>query len=227
MTRFEREAVSDGFSRIAGVDEVGRGPLSGPVVAAAVLLAPDIFESYPTEVLKNPAAGKDLHWPYCVKDSKKLTPKKRQSLLPIIYENARAVGVGIVWPGEIDKINILQASLRAMEKAVLCLCETRLSSPVFVLPDFLLIDGPHKIKNLTTQQRPVVSGDSISLTIACASIVAKTARDSIMRAYHKIYPQYNFMKNKGYGTAEHIDALRTYGPTPIHRKTFRGVSEFY
>lgn len=261
MLKYEREAAAGGRTLVAGVDEVGRGPLAGPVVAAAVILD-SVFLN--PETLKS---GKSPHlWLTLIKDSKKLTPKKRQALLPLIYKGARGVGVGIVWPGQIDELNILRASLLAMERAVLALFKGKKSleekspvtllsgkkSPVILLPgknlpgkksqkekshvillpgkkssvtlspDFLLIDGVHRIDSLNTiDQLAIVSGDSKSASIACASIVAKVARDNIMCAYHTYYPQYNFPANKGYGTREHVTALRNCGPTPIHRKSFK------
>lgn len=179
---------------MAGTDEAGRGPLAGPVVAAAV-----IFASIPQGSLIN--------------DSKKLTPKKRESLVFEIYRKAYSVGVGVVWPEEIDRINIHRASLKAMERAV---------SALSVTPDLLLVDGSFPT-GLSIPQRPIISGDARSISIAAASIIAKTARDNMMEAYHGIYPEYNFASHKGYPTKEHLSALVRLGPTPIHRLTFRGV----
>ncbi len=194
MDSFEKEALANGYRFVAGLDEAGRGPLAGPVVAAAV-----IFTCLPENSQIN--------------DSKKLTPKKREALVFEIYRRAFSVGVGIVWPEEIDLINIHKASLKAMEKAV---------SSLSVAPDLLLIDGSFPT-GLRTPQRPIVSGDSLSISIAAASIIAKTARDNLMAAYHALYPGYNFASHKGYPTREHLLALQKLGPTPIHRMTFRGV----
>jgi len=195
MDIHEKDAHSKGFKTVAGVDEAGRGPLAGPVVAAAVVFP------FPPPL--------DLG----IKDSKALTSGARKKILLDIYRTATSVGVGIVWPVEIDRINILKASLKAMELAI-----ERLS----VKPDMILVDGNFPI-NTDTPQRPIISGDALSVSIAAASIVAKTARDTIMESYHRLYPHYNFISNKGYPTKEHLSALNAHGPTPIHRKTFRGV----
>ena len=195
MVIHEKDAHSKGFKTVAGVDEAGRGPLAGPVVAAAVVFP------FPPPL--------DLG----IKDSKALTSGAREKILLDIYRTATSVGVGIVWPVEIDRINILKASLKAMELAI-----ERLS----VKPDMILVDGNFPI-NTDTPQRPIISGDALSVSIAAASIVAKTARDTIMESYHRLYPHYNFISNKGYPTKEHLSALNAHGPTPIHRKTFRGV----
>ncbi|HVY54936.1 MAG TPA: ribonuclease HII [Thermodesulfobacteriota bacterium] len=178
----------------AGVDEAGRGPLAGPVVAAAVIL-PESFN----------IPGLD--------DSKKLTHSERVAVLECIVSSALAFAVGIVHHEEIDRINILRASLRAMEIAVGALGKK---------PDFLLVDGNQKT-SLLIPQETVVKGDSRCCSIAAASIVAKVKRDQIMDEYHEIYPQYNFRSHKGYPTREHLEAIRRYGPCPIHRKSFRGV----
>ncbi|MEK7772938.1 MAG: ribonuclease HII, partial [Deltaproteobacteria bacterium] len=164
MDSFERDAFLGGYRSIAGVDEAGRGPLAGPVVAGAVVF------KYP------PPLGLGIN------DSKKLTPSKRASLVFDIYRTAAAVGVGIVWPADVDRLNIHRASLLAMEKAV-----RGLGAGLILPPDFILIDGLFRT-SLDIPQLPVVSGDSLSVSIAAASIIAKTSRDSIMDAYHRIYP---------------------------------------
>lgn len=192
MDSFEKDALSRGFRTVAGIDEVGRGPLAGPVVAAAVVFTPALM-----------GMG--------IKDSKKLTPKKRETLALDIYMTAPAVGVGVVWPEEVDAVNIHRATLKAMAIAA-----EALPAP----PDHLLIDGIFTVDTLAIPQTPVKSGDSRSVAIAAASIIAKTTRDSIMVAYHSLYPCYNFLKNKGYGTREHLSALHSSGPSPIHRKSF-------
>jgi ribonuclease HII len=190
---FEKEIWAKG--RIpAGVDEAGRGPLAGPVVAAAVVLPDDCK-----------IEGLD--------DSKKLSHSKREKILEEIKSIAISYAVGIVEPEEIDKINILRASLLAMEISV---------KQLTTKPDYLLIDGNQKT-SLLLMQETIVKGDSKSCSIAAASILAKVTRDSIMEEYHSIYPEYNFKGHKGYPTKEHYQALREYGPCPIHRKTFRGV----
>jgi len=194
---FEREARRNGYSLIAGIDEAGRGPLAGPVVSAAVVL-PETFSIVDVD------------------DSKKLTPKKRAGLFPGIQETALAVGVGIVEPETIDSINILQAALLSMAKAV---------ENLVIQPDFLLIDGPFTIP-LNLPQNPLPKGDSLSISIAAASIIAKVTRDRMMVDFDRIYPEYGFSKHKGYPTRAHRDAIRKFGCSPIHRKTFKGVKEY-
>ncbi|MBW2221798.1 MAG: ribonuclease HII [Deltaproteobacteria bacterium] len=184
------------YRYIAGIDEVGRGPLAGPVMAAAVVLPP-----------------------YCelpgIDDSKKLTPLKREKLYADIFEAALSVGIGRVDQVEIDKINILNASLKAMAIAL-----NNLSCPV----EYVLVDGIFPVAT-DISQMTLKKGDSKSVLIAAASVVAKVTRDKIMEEYHDQYPCYNFARNKGYGTREHLDALKKYGCSPLHRKTFRGVTE--
>lgn len=196
MDTFEKEAHSNGFSAIAGVDEAGRGPLAGPVVAAAVILP------FPPPL----DAG--------FRDSKALSVRAREALVMEVFRRARAVGIGVVWPAEIDLLNIHRATLRAMERAV-----QRLSAR----PDMLLVDGSFRVAGVQVEQRTIVSGDARSVSIAAASIVAKTTRDGIMAAYHHIFPQYDFKANKGYGTKDHMSAIGEHGPASVHRKTFRGV----
>ncbi len=196
MDCFEKDALDKGYSLVAGIDEAGRGPLAGPVVAAAV-----VFDTLPLEI--------------GIKDSKALTPRRREYLFEEIKKRAVCVGIGIVEPQEIDKINILKASLKAMEKSVRSLS---------INPQFLLIDGRFPIE-LDIPQKTVIKGDSISVTIAAASIIAKVTRDRIMESYHKRYPVYGFNRHKGYGTEAHLMAIERYGPLPIHRKSFKGVKE--
>lgn len=193
MDSFEKNAFHKGFCNIAGVDEAGRGPLAGPVVAAAVI--------FPYPPPKNPH----------IRDSKTLTRLKRKKVLFEIFRSASAVGIGVVWHDEVDSINIHRASLKAMQKAV---------ESLSITPGILLIDGPFTI-NSSIAQKPIVDGDALSTSIAAASIVAKTTRDSIMDAYHRLYPHYNFRRNNGYGTIEHLSALREIGPCPIHRRSFK------
>ena len=181
----------------AGVDEAGRGPLAGPVVAAAVILP----ESFTIDGLD---------------DSKKLTHPQRVKILQQIIASAVDIAVGVVDHEAIDSINILRASLRAMEIAVNNLGKR---------PDFLLIDGNQRT-SLLIPQETVVKGDSRCCSIAAASIVAKVRRDEIMNEYHEIYPEYNFRSHKGYPTKEHLEAIRKHGPCPIHRRSFRGVLVF-
>ncbi|MBI3397846.1 MAG: ribonuclease HII [Deltaproteobacteria bacterium] len=198
MDAYEQQAIKEGYRYIAGTDEAGRGPLAGPVVAAAV-----VFKFPPP-----------LH--LGIRDSKTLSPSQRDNILLNIYREAVSVGVGVVWIDEIETTNIHTASLKAMAEAI-----KRLNP----LPDFILIDGSFPI-DLSISQLPVIKGDTKSVSIAAASIVAKTVRDSIMGAYHVIFPNYNFIKHKGYGTTEHLEAIKCFGPSPIHRKTFKGVKEY-
>jgi len=191
---FEAEVRTRGFRVIAGLDEAGRGPLAGPVVAAAVVLPP-----------KGKWTGVD--------DSKKLSAGQREKIFPLLFEKALGVGVGIVEAQEIDRLNILQASLKAMQLAV-----EKLPLP----PDFLLIDGIHTLR-VPLPQQTIPKGDQRCLSIAAASIVAKVTRDRLMTAYHDQYPQYNFARHKGYGTKEHLQAIRKYGCCPLHRQSFRTI----
>ena len=197
MLRYETEAKEMGYQRIAGVDEAGRGPLAGPVVAAAVILPHGI-------------AIKGLT------DSKKLSPQSREKFFPQIKSLALGYGVAVVPEDVIDKINILQASLLAMKLAVEKLTDT---------PDCLLIDGIHPI-TFASYQRTIIEGDGLSLSIAAASVLAKVTRDNLMAEYHNEFPQYGFDQHKGYGTKLHRDRIKQFGPCPIHRKTFKGVREF-
>ncbi len=191
MNTFEKLAYCEGYQCIAGVDEAGRGPLAGPVVAAAVIFPP-AYQNFE------------------INDSKKLTSCKRDKLYKVISEDAIAVGVGVADAAVIDRINILRASLQAMREAVLDLS---------VAPDFILIDGLHTIP-FDLAQKALVKGDSLSVSIAAASIIAKVSRDRIMEMYHRQFPQYNFMQNKGYGTAEHRKILQEIGMCKIHRRSF-------
>jgi len=194
---FEKASRKDGFFRVAGVDEAGRGPLAGPVVAAAVVLPADA-------VLPG------------VTDSKKLSPAVRDRLYDTIYTQALAIGIGIVDAVEIDRINILRAALFSMAVAA-----GNLSPP----PDCLLIDGNQCIP-IPIPQRPIPKGDTLSLSIAAASIVAKVTRDRLMDRYALWYPEFDFSRHKGYPTKDHKEAIRCFGCTPIHRKTFKGVREY-
>ena len=192
----EKRVREEGFSKIAGVDEVGRGPLAGPVVSAAVIL--------PERV--------DLDR---LDDSKRLSPRRREQLFDAIYEQAISVGIGLVDPPEIDRINILQASLLSMAMAVANLQPS---------PDYLLVDGTFPIRS-TLPQRAVKHGDRQCLSIAAASVVAKVTRDRLMGLYDEEFPGFGFGRHKGYGTDAHRAAIRTLGCCPIHRRTFRGVKE--
>jgi ribonuclease HII len=199
----EHKLWERGFRMVAGVDEVGRGPLAGPVVAACVIFPPAVNgRRFTADSLPG------------VDDSKKLTSAKREGLFDLILTNALDVGIGIVREKDIDRVNILNASLTAMWKAV-----KKLKNP----PDFILVDGNQKIPHLSLPQMSVIKGDSLSLSVAAASIIAKVTRDRIMLKYHKRYPEFCFAENKGYGTKAHIDALKTLGPCKIHRLSFKLV----
>jgi len=183
-----------GYRLIAGVDEAGRGPLAGPVVAAAVIFPEGL-------VLEG------------VRDSKEMTENAREKAFPLIHEKALSVGVGVISAEDIDKINILQASLQAMKQAIVSL-DPR--------PDFCLVDGIHPVP-VPIPYRCLKKGDRLSHSISAASIVAKVYRDRIMCSFHEKFPVYGFSENKGYGTAQHLAALREQGACPIHRMTFRRV----
>ena len=189
LKTYEREYAA--YGAICGIDEVGRGPLAGPVVAGAVILPKDCDILY-------------------INDSKKLTEKKREELYHVIMEKAVAVGIGMAGPQRIDEINILQATYEAMREAV---------GKLAVKPDLLLNDAV-TIPQIDIRQVPIIKGDAKSISIGAASIVAKVTRDRLMVEYDKVMPEYGFASNKGYGSAAHIEALKKYGPSPIHRKTF-------
>jgi len=193
---FERAASEGGFCAIAGLDEAGRGALCGPVVAAAVIL------------FKNQRIPG-------VDDSKQLTHLRRQRLYGEILQSARAVGIGLARAGEIDRINILEATRVAMGRAV---------GRLRAIPDYLLIDAL-RLPAVSIPQQAIIKGDCLSHSIAAASIIAKVTRDRIMAVWHRRYPQFGWDTNKGYGTERHLLALREFGPCPIHRKTFRGVCD--
>jgi ribonuclease HII len=195
LTRYEKELRLQGFTHIAGIDEVGRGPLAGPVVTAAVILPHDFF-----------LAG--------LNDSKKLSETKREEYYEYIRENAISIGVGMVHAEEIDSINIYQATKKAMNEAIVHLP---------VQPDYLLIDAM-KIHSPFPSQS-IIKGDSKSISIAAASIIAKVTRDRMMKEYAVKYPGYAFEKNAGYGTKDHLMGLKRFGVTPLHRKSFAPVKE--
>lgn len=191
---YERMARKAGFGLIAGVDEAGRGPLAGPVVAAAVIIPEGAT-----------LAG--------VRDSKQMPPRAREEAFSLIQRAAVSVGIGVVSNRFIDEFDILRASLEAMKQAV---------SFLDPRPDFVLVDGIQTIP-LSIPQKCLKRGDQLSLSISAASVIAKVYRDRIMNALHNQFPAYDFRSNKGYGTARHLDAIRRYGPAPIHRRTFKGV----
>ncbi|PAE26722.1 ribonuclease HII [Bacillus sp. 7894-2] len=197
MTRYERQYRSQGFQLIAGIDEVGRGPLAGPVVAAAVILPENFY-----------LPGLD--------DSKKVSERKREEYFEIINDEAEAVSVGIIEPEEIDRINIFEATKKAMLSAI---------EGLNPKPDFLLVDA---VKLLTPYPlEAIIKGDGKSVTIAAASIIAKVTRDRMMAEIGKEFPQYGFGKNMGYGTKEHLEAITLHGITPYHRKSFAPIKDSY
>ena len=189
--KYERELLSRGYKYICGVDEVGRGPLAGPVVCAAVIMPfDDIIEG--------------------VDDSKKLSAKKREELASLIEKKAVALNICLVEPEKIDEINILEATKLCMKNAV---------EGLKIKPDFVITDGNMKL-DIDMEQASIVKGDALSYTIGSASIAAKVYRDKLMDGYAGIYPQYGFEKHKGYGTSAHIDAIKTNGQCPVHRRSF-------
>ncbi len=196
MYSYERQVWAMGYKLVAGLDEVGRGPLAGPVVAAAVIL--------PGEVM---LPG--------LEDVRRLTARRRQEVYEEIREKALAIGIGMVQPDGIDEAHVTMATYRAMVKAV---------QDLAVAPDYLLVDGVH-LPDVTQPQAPIVNGDGQSCSIAAASVVAKVARDAYMIEVDKIYPQYGFASHKGYGTQEHREALERYGPCPLHRRSGGAVRE--
>jgi ribonuclease HII len=191
MTEFERKCYEHGYMLVAGVDEVGRGPLAGPVVAAAVILGEGVL-----------IPG--------VNDSKKLSEQKREYLYDEIKAQALCCSIGIVDEKVIDEINILNATYLAMKQAL---------DGLSTKPEFILLDAV-TLKDVAIPQKGIIKGDSLSLSIAAASIIAKVERDRIISSYDEIYPQFSFSKHKGYGTSEHIECIKKYGLLPIHRRSF-------
>ncbi len=189
MCSFEKEYSM--YSYICGIDEAGRGPLAGPVVAGAVILPKDARILY-------------------INDSKKLSEKKREELFDVICSEALAYGIGVVSPERIDEINILQATYEAMREAI---------NKLDITPDILLNDAV-TVPEVNIRQVPIIKGDAKSMSIAAASILAKVTRDRMMLEYDAVYPEYGFARHKGYGTKQHTDALVKYGACPIHRRTF-------
>ncbi len=194
MKQYEMEGYSQGYRLIAGIDEVGRGPLAGPVAAAAVILPPDFF-----------MAGID--------DSKKLTAKKREELSNSIKKTALAWAVSFVYPPLLDELNIYRATQAAMKAAIFSLNHK---------PDLLLIDAV-KLNDINIEQRNIIKGDSLSISIACASIIAKVERDMAMENYDLLFPGYDFARHKGYATKKHLEAIFAKGPCLLHRKSFEPI----
>ncbi len=195
MKEYESELYKTGINLIAGVDEVGRGPLVGPVVCAAVILPKDFFDER-------------------INDSKKLTEKKRELLYDVIYENAISVGIGMCTNEEIDEINILEATKKAMKEAI---------NNLSVKPEHVLIDAVKL--DIDIPSTSIIKGDAKSESIAAASIIAKVTRDRMLVELDKLHPEYDFKHNKGYGTKKHIEAIYKYGVLKEHRKTFAPISE--
>jgi len=195
----EKKIFDQGYKVIGALDEAGRGPLAGPVVAACVIINTNISLNSELEEIN---------------DSKKLTAKKRELLFDLIKKNFIEVGIGLSDHRTIDRINILQATFLAMKKAI---------SSLKSKPNFLMVDGSIKIPNCSTPQQTYIGGDAKILSIAAASIMAKVVRDRLMLEFDKTYPQYGFIKHKGYGTKDHLDKIKQYGPCPIHRLSFNRV----
>lgn len=196
LKRFEKNLYDEGNKYICGIDEAGRGPLAGPVVVGAVVMKPD----------------SKLEW---VNDSKKVTEKRREILYDRILEESLAWGVGIVSWDEIDDLNILNATKKGLTKALQQVVEKLKTKP-----DIVLVDALREIDTLGIPYQSIIKGDATCYSIACSSIIAKVTRDRIMREYDEAFPEYGFAKHKGYGTKEHIEAIKKYGPCLIHRKSF-------
>ena len=196
LKRFEKNLYDEGNKYICGIDEAGRGPLAGPVVVGAVVMKPD----------------SKLEW---VNDSKKVTEKRREILYDRILEESLAWGVGIVSWDEIDDLNILNATKKGLTKALKQVVEKLQTKP-----DIVLVDALREIDTLGIPYQSIIKGDATCYSIACGSIIAKVTRDRIMREYDEAFPEYGFAKHKGYGTKEHIEAIKKYGPCLIHRKSF-------
>ena len=199
---YEKEAWALGFLRLAGIDEAGRGPLAGPVVAAAVVFDPDYIQAELDTTFRK------------LTDSKAMTEKLREEYFERLTESRHtAIGIGMVEAGEIDRINILKATHKAMALAA-----------SQINPQFALVDGL-PVKGLPCESRSIVKGDALSISISAASIIAKVTRDRLLVELDAEFPQYGFARHKGYGTRQHLDALKRHGATPAHRKTFRPVAE--
>ena len=200
LKKEEKEFYKKGIKLIAGIDEAGRGPLAGPVVVACCIMPENsMIEG--------------------INDSKKISEKKRENLYEIIANEAISYGIGIINQTEIDEINILQATKKGI-KMDIKEAEEKLAKKGLQKPEVILVDALTKIDTDGIPYKSIIHGDAISYSIACASIIAKVTRDRIMRKWDEVYPQYGFEAHKGYGTAKHINALKEYGPCPLHRKTF-------
>ncbi len=200
LKKEEKEFYKKGIKLIAGIDEAGRGPLAGPVVVACCIMPENsMIEG--------------------INDSKKISEKKRENLYEIITNEAISYGIGIINQTEIDEINILQATKKGLTIAIKK-AEEKLAKKGLQKPEIILVDALTRIDTDGIPYKSIIHGDAISYSIACASIIAKVTRDRIMRKWDEVYPQYGFEAHKGYGTAKHINALKEYGPCPLHRKTF-------
>jgi ribonuclease HII len=197
---YENHLFDQGYSLVAGIDEAGRGPLAGPVVAAMIVLDKTFID--------NPEALEALKE---TKDSKKITPAKRKRIFKEIKNHCPQIGIGISTNETIDRINILQASFLAMKKAI---------NDIKEKPDMILVDGKFRIPACSFDQKTVIDGDAKVFSIAAASIVAKVTRDEMMEQYHQHYPEYGFDRHKGYGTKQHMESLKQHGPCEIHRRSF-------
>jgi ribonuclease HII len=196
----EKNIIGQGYERIGAIDEAGRGPLAGPVVAACVVVDPEFNLN-----------DKRLE---LIKDSKRISEKKREKIYETIYELFGEIGIGICDHKTIDRINILEASFLAMKKAI---------GAIKNKPDYIILDGKWEIPNFSLTQRAIIKGDNRVLSIAAASVIAKVTRDRIMRDFHELHPQYGFDQHKGYGTKLHFSNLNNFGPSPVHRRTFKPV----
>lgn len=202
---YENKLINSGFSRICGIDEVGRGPLAGPVVAAAVLINAELF--------------KDLSGFKGINDSKKLSAKRREKWYEILTERKNIKwGIGIISEKIIDEVNILEATKLAMAEALKKMIRQSAEQP-----DFILIDGNFILENIDLNQKAVIGGDAKVVSIAAASIIAKVTRDRMMQKFHEDYPEYGFDKHKGYGTRLHCEMIKKYGPCAIHRRSFEPI----
>ncbi len=226
--KLEKQLVQTGYNFIVGIDEAGRGPLAGPVVACATVYK-QLVEFYPVSQRKtkeNLDLTQEDKLLSLIRDSKTLSEKQRESLYDFIQDNF-FVGVGICDQGTIDRMNILQASFLAMKKS---LSDLKRKNKKYQQEEkkqkiIVLVDGNQKIPHLSLEQKTIIGGDKISKTIAAASIMAKVTRDRIMRSMHEKYPVYGFDMHKGYGTQKHLMALKKYGPCDIHRKSFRPIKK--
>ena len=228
---FEEKLFSEGYEIVIGIDEAGRGPLAGPVVACAVAYKchPELVSGSMNkdEILKQVQDDKnkiqnDKKWDL-IKDSKMLSEKQRENLFDFIQDNFY-VGVGICNHKTIDRINILEATFLAMKEAIVSLSRN-IKHEEWNKNKIILLDGNKNISNLSIEQKCIIGGDKLVKSISAASIIAKVTRDRIMKEMHEKYPQYNFLQHKGYGTKLHMDALKKFGPCEIHRKSFAPVKK--